>query len=288
MAGHAIIEGMRASDRVRAAAVKAASGVLAGAAVLIAEVVWVTRRRLPSLTGLDASGLVAGSGEGPPVRLIVLGDSTVTGPGLTRPDEIWLRRALVELELHHPVDVLSFAVGGSRVSDVRRGLDQALAIPADLAVVAVGSNDAIHATPTRQFARDLDDVVRRLLEHVPVVAVGNVGDLGNIARVPPPLKSVLRRRGRIICRQIEEVVARHSRAVLLDVTTSDAAFRDRSVFAPDLFHPSPVGHSHWARAAVPGLQATFQTLGTHQAGETGAPAPPPVPEPVPRTNGWDT
>ncbi len=62
--------------------------------------------------------------------------------------------------------------------------------------------------------------------------------------MPPPLNSVLGRRSRTICRRIEAVVSRHERAVLLDVTPTNEAFRDRSVFAPDLFHPARSGHLH--------------------------------------------
>lgn len=250
----------RESGWRRRALLPVAAVALAAPLGLLGEVVWVVRRRLPTLSGLDPSGVVAGPQSQPPIRLVVLGDSTLTGPGLRSPEEIWLRRALHELRLDQTVEVTSLAVGGSRVADVRRLIDKALAVEADVAVVAVGCNDAIHATPVRQFTRDLDLVVRRLLERFAVVAVSNVGDLGNLARVPRPLKSVLRRRSRLICRAVEAVVADHDRAVLLDVTPTNGAFRDRGVYAPDLFHPSHVGHSIWAEAAVPGLQQALEAV----------------------------
>ena len=262
----------RRSRRPRRRRVLAAGAALAGSAgaLVVGEAVWVVRRRLPSVVGMDASGFVPGGagadrGPGRTLRMVILGDSTLTGPGLSSPEEIWVRQALADLDLPAPVEVVSLAVGGSRVADVRRRVPDALAVGPDVALVAVGSNDAIHGTPARRFAADLDDVLVSLLGPVPVVAVSNVGDLGNVARVPRPLKSVLRRRSRSICRQVEEVVSRHERAVLLDVTPSNPGFRDRGVFSADLFHPNRSGHALWATAARSGLHAAFCTLGEDHA-----------------------
>jgi len=230
--------------------------IAASLAMLGAEVIWTARRRLPSLPGTDASGTVPGTdrGAGDPIRLVALGDSTLTGPGLADPDDIWLRRALLDLRLERAVDVVSLAVGGSRVADVRAAVPDAIALTPDVVVVAVGSNDAIHGTGFRAFTDTLDTVVATLLTQARTVAVCNVGDLGNVARVPMPLSSLLRQRSIAISRRIAAVVADHDGAVLLDVSPSNVGFRDRGVFAEDLFHPNETGHALWAQAAEPGLR----------------------------------
>lgn len=233
---------------------------LATGVTLAAEVLWAAFRRLPVGVELDASGVLGAHLDGPPVRVVVLGDSTLTGPGLTSADHIWVRRALSALDLGRPIELASFAVGGSRVADVRRRLDEALAHDADAAVLSVGSNDAIHGTPARQFAADYDEVLDDLLRRVPVAAVTNMGDLGNIARFPRPLREVVRRRGHNFCRLVEQVAARHERAVLLDVTPSNRYFRDRSLFGPDLFHPTSAGHSLWAETVGPSLMLAMSRL----------------------------
>lgn len=219
-----------------------------------AEAIWTVRRRLPALVGSDASGLVPGRTRDRPLRLVALGDSSLTGPGLGDTDRIWLRHALRRLDLDRDVEVISLAVGGSRVADVARRVDEAIALAPDVVTVAVGSNDVIRATPSRQLRAQLDQVVARLVDAVGVVAVANVGDLGNVARIPPPLEAVIRARSRTARRVIERVVDAHPGAILLDVTPADRAFRDRSVFAPDLFHPGEVGHALWAEAVLPGLR----------------------------------
>lgn len=259
--------------RRRDAALGASAALLTGSlAMLGAEVLWTARRRLPSLQGIDATGWIPTStaAAAPPVRLVALGDSTLTGPGLTDPDDIWLRRSLLDLRLDRPVDVVSLAVGGSRVEQVRAAVPAALDLDPDVVIIAVGSNDAIHGTGFRAFTETLDTVVATLLTQVAAVGVCNVGDLGNVARVPMPLSSLLRQRSLAISRRIDAVVARHEGAVLMDVSASNVGFRDRGVFAEDLFHPNETGHALWAEAAAPGLRDLLARLDGRASGNQRA------------------
>jgi len=264
LAPHRPTAHVRHHHRRRDAAILGAGTALlaSGIATLGAEVLWTARRRLPSLEGIDATGPVPGTdAEGRrPIRLVALGDSTLTGPGLTDPDDIWLRRSLIDLQLEPTVDVVSLAVGGSRAADVRALVPQALAWKPDVVIVAIGSNDAMHGTGYRAFTETLDAILATLLAEVEAVGVGNVGDLGNVARVPMPLSSVLRQRSIAISRRVEAVIAKHDRATLLDVTASNVGFRDRGVFAEDLFHPNETGHALWAAAAEPGLRAVLEQI----------------------------
>lgn len=100
--------------------VAAAAALTGGGAGLAAELVWAGRRPLPEFPDIDVSGVVPASAPSgkPPLRVVVLGDSTLTGPGLAAPEDIWLRQAIRRLRLRRAVCVVSLAVGGSRVSDV--------------------------------------------------------------------------------------------------------------------------------------------------------------------------
>jgi lysophospholipase L1-like esterase len=246
----------------RARSKRLAVAGLGAVGALALEAAWVVRRDLPSFEGGDASGaLLAPDGARSsvrPLRLVALGDSTLTGPGLDEPREVWLWQALGQLERTRAIEVRSLAVGGSRAADVRRQAIAARAQQVDLAVVAVGSNDAIRATPRAAFARDLQAAIATLREGGAVVAVCNVGDLGSLERVPQPLASVLGARAAVVRRQIEAIVARHRGVVLLDVASSDEGFRAGGVFVADRFHPNAAGHRLWADAAVPGLQRALR------------------------------
>lgn len=254
--------GSRRSSGVLAGALRAAGLVVAGAVgVLGAELAWVVHRDLPSFEGADASGRFepAGAPPGdPPLVVAALGDSTLTGPGLDDVRELWLWQAIEAIAPGRSVEVRSLAVGGSRAADVRRRVGSALAVRPDVAVVAVGSNDAIHGTPRRELARDLHSIARELRAAGVVVAMANVGDLGNLERVPDPLARVLRVRAQHVRAQIEAVVAQEPGVVLLDVAASDAAFRQGGVFVADRFHPNAAGHAAWARCAVDGLREAIE------------------------------
>jgi lysophospholipase L1-like esterase len=233
------------------------SGGVALAAVLAGQASYTVRRRdLPSVSGADATGIEHGHvPDARPLRLAAAGDSTLTGPGLADESQIWVRQAARMLAGREgrPVDVHSVAVGGSRVRDVLRDqLEPLLAGSPDIAVIAVGTNDALHYTPLVDVERSFRELVGRLLAEVPAVVIGGVGDLGGIARVPFPLSAAIRAQGRRVNRVIRSVVV-PSDAHYIDVSTVDRAFRrgGASLFSADLFHPNEHGHALWAGAAAP-------------------------------------
>ena len=245
-----------------------AAGVAVASTTLVGQLLWTGHRRLPSQTPPSTTVLTFGAASGgddapsnrprAPVRVVALGDSTLTGPGLERGEQVWLPHALATLGSSQPIEYVSLAVGGSRVADAAARVRDALVLAPDVVVVAVGANDVLHGVPLHRIRRRLDELIRSLLDRVDVVAIANVGDLGNIARVPAPLSSLARVRAARVCRAIERVVSSHERAVLLDVTPADTVFRSRSVYTPDLFHPGPDGHAAWARAVLPQLRLAVE------------------------------
>ena len=191
--------------------------------------------------------------DGPPLRVVALGDSSLTGPGLTHPDDVWLRVGSGLVGHDEPIELMSLAVGGSGWRTFRGGSKRPS--PSSPIWSCSPSVRTMFSADTSPPVRtEVDRLIGRLLAGVPIVAVANVGDLGNIARVPRPLDALFRARALLVCSIIEEVVASRDRAVLIDVTAADHVFRDRSVSTPDLFHPGPVGHAAWADAWLPGLR----------------------------------
>ncbi len=244
---------MRAARRTSAVAV---GGSLAALTVLAGQARYTVRRDLPSMVGSDASGVeVGGAGATKTVRLGAVGDSTLTGPGLDDSAAIWVRRvarSVADLE-QVDVEVVSFAVGGSRVRDVLESqLDAVIASAPHVVLVAVGTNDAIHCTPLGRFERDFGLLICRLVDRVPAVVIGGLGDLAGIARVPFPLGAALAARGRRVNSVIRSIAAQHS-LHYVDISSVDRAFRvgGAGVFSLDLFHPDEHGHALWANAAAP-------------------------------------
>jgi lysophospholipase L1-like esterase len=256
---------------MKARAIGIVSTVVVGAgAVLGAQALYTARRRdLPTVIGADASGF-----EGDPlhrvVRVAAAGDSTLTGPGLDDPSDVWLRQALRRLADAHQrrFEVQSFAVGGARMSDLLRDqLDPLISSRPDIAVVVIGTNDAIRFTPLRDVGASCARLVERLAGEVPDVVIAGVGDLANIARLRWPLAGALRLRGRAVDSIIRHTVARHDNVHYVDVSLADPDFRrgGASLFAADLFHPNRDGHALWAAVSQVALeQALTQRIGTNR------------------------
>jgi lysophospholipase L1-like esterase len=148
------------------------------------------------------------------------------------------------------VEVVSFAMGGSKAADlVRSQLDAALAAGGDVALISVGGNDALRGVRLDAFEEALDTLVDRLGRAVPVLALSGVGDMGTVPRLPPMLATAARRRGRAMNAIHHRVAERHGVLVADQWAWAAARFRDRRIFSPDLFHPNEEGHRIWAEVA---------------------------------------
>lgn len=218
--------------------------------LLGAELAWTIWRPLPSYHDLDASGR-EGPEDGRPLRLVVVGDSSCTGPGLTDPADIWVRQLARRIGLHgYRVDVVSFAVGGSKAKDiVSDQLEAAVAASGDVAIVSIGGNDALRGEPLERFERSLEAIADRLSTTAPIVLLSGVGDIATIPRMPSPLALIARRRGIRMDHIHKEVAARTGVMVADQWVWAVHRFRDPSLFSGDLFHPNRRGHEVWAQVA---------------------------------------
>lgn len=253
-------------------------GLAAAAAVsgggLFAQAWYAARKPLPSFEGGDISGADGGA-DRPTVAVVALGDSSLTGPGLDDPEQVWLRRATraVAEELDCRIEVRSVAVGGSRVAEGRSqqlpALDEARS---DVAVVALGANDVIHLTPRKAFRRELRALVQALQTAAGTVIVGGVPDVGAIPRLPEPLGRISTWRSRSLDR-ITRHVATEEGARFVDVSPANARLHDEgtALFCDDQFHCNAAGHLAWADLAVPILRdAVRDALERRHAAATGA------------------
>jgi len=243
-----------------------------GVALVTGAGLWAQARRvaaapLPHFEDLDPSGHY-GDPAGAPVRIDVLGDSSVTGPGLARGSHSWIARLADSLPWS--VELRSHARGGSRVRDAL--IEQAPAAtddPPDLYVVAIGANDVMHATPGPLFRRDLGRLLDSLRQAAPVVSFG-VGDLSVIPRLPWTFRTLVSRRSATIDRFHERVSEGRDRVVRLPTRELlDRIFRQdgHDLFVEDEFHPSDAVHKQWAQAFVPHIRAELESI-TRRAGRS--------------------
>lgn len=241
-----------AGARTIAAGLVAATGLVAAATLV--RIQRMRRTAAAHAGALDHTATV-GTGDGPPVRLLVLGDSAARGYGLPDPESALPRLVAVRVAAatERPVAVASEATDGHRTADVL-----AVQVPSvadaqpDVVVVGVGVNDAIGRTPDGALAADTVALVQAIRAHAPSAGVVLMAcpDLSGAPGFGWPLRVVVGWR----CRR----VARVQQAALATVRASDDRLRvvhlprpDASMFGVDGFHPGVTAHTAMAERLAP-------------------------------------
>ncbi len=212
------------------------------------------RASLPEFGDLDLTGHYGSESSGArPLEVAVVGDSTLTGPGLDHARDVFVAqvasRSAVRLHLTR------YAVGGSRAADVlAHQLPAVLDARPDLTVVSVGANDAVHGTPLAQFASEMREIVGALDGAGCETLLCGLIDLGTIPRVPVGLRTMLTRRA--LAYERRKVRATHAATRVAHVGVGrrvNQAFRARgeAFFTADRFHPNVHGHRCLADALRP-------------------------------------
>ena len=211
----------------------------------------INRDDLPTLENQNPSGTF-GDPDAPPLRLVLLGDSSVTSPGVVPLDHSWPRQMAMHLAENYYVDLVSVAEGGSKSRDVLNvQVAAALAAEPDIVYVAAGSNDALRGTPVARFEREFGEVVDQLCSAAPVVGISGIGDLGTIPRLPILAQGIVRVRARAIDSAIARVAGRHSNAIKSNAWDVMSSFADDpEMYGDDLFHASAKGHLAFARVGL--------------------------------------
>jgi len=234
---------------------------LVGAGFLLHQVRRAAHRDdLPSFTNQDIS-TTQGDPAAPRLRVVAVGDSSLTAPGIEDLDDVWLRRLIRRYAEGHCVELISLGVGGSRARDVIDGqLDAAAALRPDVAVVTVGSNDAIRATPLHRYRAEMERIVARLGEVSGAVLILGMGDLGSIPRLPPSLRPYLRRRSRLFDSACVGVAVSHPHTAKVHTQGRmvSAFYDDPALFAGDQFHASEKGHAVFAEEAAAAFEAAYR------------------------------
>lgn len=236
-------------------------GLAASTALLLGEVAYATLRKAPVQPEFDPSG-VFGDESQPILRVVVLGDSSVTAPGVDEADQIWVRLICRRLAESRHVVLHSVAKGGATAHTVvEQQLDDAVGFGADLALISVGGNDMIRGVDLKRFETDLNLIVSDLVAGGTRVVLSGVGDLGTIPRLTPPLRSLVSWRSGAYHRIHQKVGQRHGVA-WVDMRDDNRSLwiRDRSLWSPDLFHVSPSGHARWAELGWPTVAETVASI----------------------------
>ncbi len=216
------------------------------------------RQDLPSHHNQDPSGVFGDPGA-TRLRILLLGDSSITAPGVVPVDNCWPRRLASHLGSRYQVELVSVAVGGAKTRDVlAEQVPKALEVEAHIALLSVGANDALRGTSIHRFESELDSIIASLVNSVDMVGMSGIGDLGTVPRLPDLARGFARVRARSFDGAIRRVVARHPGVLKSRHWGPEWEPFDthaRFAFAQDQFHASGAGHGMFAAAAIPLVEA---------------------------------
>jgi lysophospholipase L1-like esterase len=244
----------------KATAVSVIAGTAGGAAVLAAEamVAKVRRYARPDLNlAMRAS---VGPNHAPPLRLVLLGDSSALGVGVERVGDS-VGGHLAELLAGaqgsdgRRIELSCAAIAGAHTEDLGTQVARTLITgQPDVAVILVGANDAVRMRPPAASAAHLSAAVRRLDDAGVAVVVGTCPDLGAVRAFAPPLRQIAGMLGRRVARA-QTAAARVAGATVVDLAAqAGPVFRaDPATLCPDGFHPSAAGYRVWARVLFPAV-----------------------------------
>lgn len=213
------------------------------------------RKRMPSLPEAlgERSGL-EGAGDVPDlVRLLVVGDSTAAGVGVTSmrdalPPQL---SAILAVRRGCTVAWTVSARTGATASVTAEELVPAAPIEQDIAVVLVGVNDVLKMTPRQTWRASMNRLVDALEKHLRPggqIVLSGLPNLWQFRAFPQPLRAVLAWHGRALDREVRQIAKR--RQGVSHVAMPPASWPEQ--FAEDGFHPNAAAYralaAHFAAA----------------------------------------
>ena len=211
---------------------------------------------------------VFGEGTGPPLRLLMLGDSTAAGFAVSESRQTpgALLASGLSAAADRPVRLRCTASPGATSADLDSQVERSEArLPEkryDVAVVFVGANDVIRRIRPNDAVAALREVTAELVGLGTPVVVATCPDLGTVRPIGWPLRSVARRASRqLAAAQTIAVTEAGGRTVSLsDVLADDFRSDPHLMFGPDRFHPSARGYAQAAFVVLPSACAALGLL----------------------------
>lgn len=202
-----------------------------------------------------AQMLVGDERKGTPYRVLVVGDSSVSGIGATDIEEGLAMQMATQLSqrLNRPIDLRIAGNASATSENLRDHVVRHLPRDAfDLVFLVIGMNDAKNFHSSQRFVRGLGGLIYALNTRFPSALVAHwpISPMTIFPVLPQPLKTCLTLRSDILdaiaaCLSAGRGVERFERQMELP----------DSSFAADGFHLNAQGYALWADIAVKGLMS---------------------------------
>ena len=201
-----------------------------------------TRRSVPKLP--EPPGPREGeTGDGPPLRLLILGDSAAAGVGAIHQDQALLGQVITRLSGSFRVQWVLEAKNGNKTSTMLNWLEAQPPRQFDVAVTSLGVNDVTSMVGARKWRRQQAEL-RRLLKQkfgVRKLIISGLPPMHGFPALPQPLRWCLGARATQFNYDLESDAAAEDGVFFVDLRFT----ADTSLMATDGFHPGPEVYAEW-------------------------------------------
>lgn len=205
--------------------------------------------RLPEPKGVREGVL----GQGPDLRLLIVGDSSAAGVGVPTQSQALAGRLAFGFEPYVRLEWKLLARCGDTTPMALARVRAAAPRRADIAVVALGVNDITRGTTVTRWIGQTEALVNHLTKVVGVdhVYLSGLPAVSQFPRLPNPLRWALGHQAARFEHALRGLVARRADTSLIPADMPLSA----DVMAEDGYHPGPKVYAGWADMIVTRVRA---------------------------------
>ncbi|MGI3187177.1 SGNH/GDSL hydrolase family protein [Nioella aestuarii] len=216
--------------------------------LLIAQALRLRARalRLPEPPGPRAGE----TGEGPTLRLLILGDSSAAGVGASHQDNALSGQLISALSPHRRLTWRLEAKTGATSRSALAALSTLPHDPFDVVLLVLGVNDVTSFAPLNRILPDRVRIAQEIAArfNTPQLIVTGIPPLSQFPLLPNPLRWILVQRAA----RLEPLLREQANAAGHSYLPFSMPM-DPDLMAEDGFHPSARAYAHWAKALAPHL-----------------------------------
>jgi acyl-CoA thioesterase-1 len=190
---------------------------------------------------------------------VAVGDST--GVGVGAQEGGYPARLLERIKQEREgARLVNLCVSGATTEDLLRDqLKPAIAARPTLITVGIGINDLGSYVPVEKFARNFEEIVKRLKTGTSAaIVISNLPDISLAPVVPANLREQTRSQINLFNARIRDIAERYKLSLVDAYTETHAIIPAHpEFFSDDGFHPSDEGYEYWAKTMWPAVKSAL-------------------------------
>lgn len=208
--------------------------------------------RLPEASG-DRSGSL---GSGPPLRVLILGDSAAAGVGVQLQTEALSGQLSKQLARTYQTSWQLWATNGNKCQNLIELLEKEPQQAFDVVLVSIGVNDVTGGTSQQKWLVHIQKIIELLFDKFSAqqIIFTALPPMHHFPALPQPLRWVFGLRATQFNAQMQRKLASTSGCTLLKLVTPF----EMEYIAIDGFHPNDKTYKIWAREAALAIQCTLK------------------------------